>query len=424
MSRAAAGCTAPTTPQTTMGAAATTATVMAMALRALQLSGTDMFLLLVVCVLLFMFLLYKPIYDAHATIKTNQADYNDTVDERIDFMQNVLRRRRYVPLSALPHVQFNTDLGTINEGETKCLSVPVYVGLRNTPQYDCATLCDNPGAAYFFVGPYDKFVINGQMLMQGGYCTTSSVPRNCNRETSVVVHSLNQWSCIAEDPRYFAGAQNMTQVAGRQHPERIAPGQANRNVLFDRLLGLEVDVARNTFRSHWDEEMPDGSGRRFEMRCNALDSRYNRMFVNPLNPIECLPNVCTNVNYVHQDVRPNFETGECECGDFSVTRVRHVVPGDRTSLCAGVVDTFDRDSRSLQYRIECVNYDMLVDRYSPNMLWCPESIFVMNTDNAHLFTVPGSFPMSGNGLNEPTWRFYMDTRNRVPYEIDRPLPES
>lgn len=361
-------------------------------------------------------------YDAHSQIKKSQTQYNDTVDERIDYMRNVLQRRRFVPLSALPHIKFNTNLGTINEGESKCLSVPIYIGVANTPNFDCATLCDNPAAAYFYVGEYDKFVINGQMLMRGGYCTTSSVPRNCNRETSVVVHSLNQWSCIAEDPRYFAGPQNMNQVAGRQHVRRIAPGQANRNVLFDRLLGVEVDVARNTFRSHWDEEMPDGSGRRFEMRCNALDTRNNRMFLNPLNPIECLPNVCTNVTFVHTDVRPNFETGECECGDFNVTRVRHLDPNDRTSMCAAVVDTFDERTLSLQYRVECMNMDTPLENYNKNMLWCPSNIFIANTDNAHLFSVPGSFPISGNGLREPTWRLYMDIRSRIEFPVVRPRP--
>ncbi|AIZ48594.1 pif-2 [Agrotis segetum nucleopolyhedrovirus B] len=403
-------------------AASATPAMSVIAARAIQLSDSAMYMLLIVCVVIFLFLLYKPIYDAHAEIKKSQTQYNDTVDERIDYMQNVLQRRRFVPLSALPHINFNTNLGTINEGETKCLSVPIYVGPGNAPNYDCATLCDNPAAAYFFVGEYDKFVINGQLLISGGYCTTSSVPRNCNRETSVIVHSLNQWTCIAEDPRYFSGPQNMNQVAGRQHTLHIAPGQANRNVLFDRLLGVEVDVSRNTFRSHWDEEMPDGSGRRFEMRCNALDSRNNRMFVNPLNPIECLPNVCTNVNFIHTDVRPNFETGECECGDFNVTRVRHLDPNDRTSMCAAVVDTFDERTLSLQYRVECMNMDMDVEQYHRNMLWCPENIFRSNTDNAHLFSVPGSFPISDNGLNEPTWRLYMDIRSRLEFPSVRPRP--
>ncbi|AIU41352.1 pif-2 [Sucra jujuba nucleopolyhedrovirus] len=381
-------------------------------------------LLLLVLVFIFTFLLYKPVYDSYHKIRKAQIDYNELLDDRIVFMENVLKRRHYVPLENLPRINFNTNLGTLNEGELKCLSVPIYVGPTETANFDCTTLCDNPSAVYFFVGEFDRFVVNGQLLVRGGYCTTNSVPRNCNRETSVIVHSLNQWSCIAEDPRYFAGAQNMVQVAGRQHFDRIAPGQSNRNILFDRLLGMEVDVSRNTFRSDWDEQMPDGSGRRFEMRCNALDHHNNRMFVNPFNPIECLPNVCTNVNYAHPDVKPNFETGECECGDINVTRMRHITPGDRTSMCASIVDTFDRDSMSHSFRVDCTNLDMSVAEYSRLRPLCPGNTFVQNTDNAYTFVLPGSFPLSGNGLDEPTHRIYMETKNRINFDIVRTIPNS
>ncbi|ABY65838.1 per os infectivity factor 2 [Orgyia leucostigma nucleopolyhedrovirus] len=381
-------------------------------------------LMMMLLVVMFVYVLYTPVHEAYVQIKAAQTEYNNTVDDRIEYMQNVLQRRHYVPLENLPYINFNTNLGTINEGETKCLSVPIYVGPFETPTFDCSTLCDNPSAVYFFVGEYDKFVVNGQLLTRGGYCTTNSVPRNCNRETSVILHSLNQWSCIAEDPRYFAGPQNMSQVAGRQHFDRIAPGQSDRNVLFDKLLGMEVDVSRNTFRSDWDELMPDGSGRRFEMRCDALDDHYNRMFVNPLNPIECLPNVCTNVSYVHPDVRPNFETGECICGDVNVTRVTHSVPGDRSSLCASVVDGFDRDSMSHKFRVECTNLNLPLHNYSRLALLCPGNTFIQNTDNAYPFILLGSFPLSGNGIDEPTYRFYMDTRNRINYNVVRQIPLS
>ncbi|AKN80672.1 Per os infectivity factor 2 [Perigonia lusca single nucleopolyhedrovirus] len=375
---------------------------------------------LVVLIVLFIFILYFPMYRAYTIIKDEQTEYNNTVQDRIDYMRNVLNRRRYVPLETLPTIKFDTSLGTINDGELKCMSMPIFVGVSDTPNFDCSIVCDNPAAVYFFVGEYDKFVVNGQMLTRGGYCTTNSVPRNCNRETSVILHSLNSWSCIAEDPRYFAGTHNMVQVAGRQHIDRIAPGQADRNVLYDNLLGRVVDVSRNTFRRNWDELMEDGR-RRFEMRCNALDDKGNRMFVNPLNPIECLPNVCTNVNGVHESVKPNFETGECDCGDFNITRVQHIVPDDKTSMCASIVNEFDRDNLSHKFRVECLNLDTPVSQYSAFKLLCPSNVFTQNTDNAFMFVLPGTFPISGNGIYEPTHRLYMDTRSRVSYNFDRTL---
>lgn len=378
-------------------------------------------LLLFVLLVIFLYVLYRPMHLAWRFMYNAQREYNETIDDRIDYMQEVLRRRQYVPLHSLPNINFNTNLGTINDGELKCLSVPVFVGPVETPNFDCTETCDNPSAFYFFVGEYDKFVVNGELLDRGGYCTTNSIPRNCNRETSVILHGLNQWTCIAEDPRYFAGPQNMSQVAGRQHADRIFPGQINRNILFDRLLGTEVDVSRNTFRSHWDELLPDGT-RRFEMRCNALDDHENRMFLNPLNPIECLPNVCTNVRRVALSVRPNFSTGECECGDVNETRVTHIVPGDKTSMCAAVVDRFNRDLMSHQLRVDCITRDMPMSKWHKDMILCPPDVFVQNSDNAFYFTLPGSFPISETGVYEPTYRFYMQTRNRVNYVIRRNLP--
>jgi hypothetical protein len=369
---------------------------------------------------LFLFILYQPFYQAHNHIKEKQKDYNDTLYDRMDYIESVMRRRHYVPIEALPHIRFDTNLGTLAGDTIRCMSMPMFVSDIEMPMFDCSEICDNPAAVYFFVGPGDMFVVNGNRLSVGGYCTTNSVPRNCNRETSVVLMSLNQWTCIAEDPRYFAGTNNMTQLAGRQHFDRIMPGQSDRNVLFDRLLGREVNVITNTFRRSWDELMGDGT-RRFELRCNARDSNNNLMFVNPLNPLECLPNVCTSVNNVHPSVRPVFETGQCDCGDESVTRVTHVVPGDTTSICASIVDRFDRDAASYTYRVDCINLYSTISNFSNNRLFCPSDVFNSNTDAAFAFEVPGSYPLSGNGIDEPTYRFYMDTRSRVNYRDVRGL---
>lgn len=374
-----------------------------------------------ILVIIFVLVVARPMLIAYETIRTRQAAYEAQVDERIMYMQNVLSRRRYVPLSALPQIEFDTSLETISDGEIRCLSVPAYVAAWDTPSFDCTEMCDSPNAFYFYVGPFDRFVVGGELLRSGGYCTTNSLPRNCNRETSVVVQSLNQWSCIAEDPRYFAGAQNMTQVAGRQHAARIMPGEMGRNVLFDRQLGIPVDVSRNTFRSHWDELLSDGS-RRFEMRCDARDNNRNAMFLNPFNPIECLPNVCTNVSMIHPAVRPDFENGVCDCGDPSVTRVRHIDRDDPTSMCASIVDGFDADSLSHTFRVDCVSMNTPMSRYRPNMPMCPSSLMETTGDSAYTFILPGSFPMSGNGIDEPTHRLWQDTRSRVDWSIARPVP--
>ncbi|ABF50357.1 pif-2 [Antheraea pernyi nucleopolyhedrovirus] len=377
-------------------------------------------ILIVLFLFALLYIVFWPFYQAYQHINHAQRYYNSTLTDRMEYIEAVMRRRHYVPMEALPSVRFDTNLGTLAGESIKCMSMPTYVSEIDLPLFDCSAVCENSAAVYFFVGEGDTFVINGHRLPVGGYCTTNSVPRDCNRETSVVLMSLNQWTCIAEDPRYFAGTGNMTQLAGRQHFDRILPGQSDRNVLFDRLMGREVNIARNTFRRSWDELLEDGS-RRFEMRCNARDINSNLMFLNPLNPLECLPNVCTNVSHVHSSVRPNFETGECECGDEAVTRVRHVVPGDRTSVCASIVDGLDTSTASHRFRVECLNTYTPVDRFSGNKLLCPSDTFDSNTDAAFAFEVPGSYPLSGNGLDEPTHRLFLDARSRVQFNDVRGL---
>ncbi|USC25873.1 pif-2 [Palpita vitrealis nucleopolyhedrovirus] len=378
-------------------------------------------ILMVFLLFVFLYIVYWPFYQAYLIITHAQQKYNNTLNDRIEFIESVMRRRHYVPIETLPVVRFDTSLATLDNNDIKCMSMPLYVSDIDLPLFDCTQLCDDSPAVYFFVNETDMFVVNGQRLPNGGYCSTNSLPRNCNRETSVVLMSLNQWTCIAEDPRYYAGTNNMTQVAGRQHFDRIMPGQSDRNVLFDRLLGREVDVSTNTFRQNWDELLPDDSTRRFEMRCNARDNNNNLMFLNPLNPLECLPNVCTNVNNVHPSVRPVFETGECDCGDESITRVTHIVPSDKTSICASIVDGLDVETASYRFRVDCINLYTSILNFSNNKLLCPSDLFDSNTDAAFAFEIPGSYPLSGNGIDEPTHKFYLDTKSRINYNDMRQL---
>lgn len=223
------------------------------------------------------------------------------------------------------------------------------------------------------------YIVNGERLSSGGYCTMNSVPRNCNSETSLILYSVNQWTCIAEDPRYFAGEGNLIQVAGRQHSDEILSSDINKIVLWDNRLDRQVNPAVNTFRSSWDERLEDGR-RRFEVRCGALDKNYNQMFLNPYNEIECLPNVCTSTQWIHRDVKPNFEKGICECGASNVTRVEHIDQNDPSSKCAGVTNRLNKEEREFNFRVECLSLDTLVSEFNENKLLCPPSLFNQNTD--------------------------------------------
>nr|AAN77187.1 unknown [Choristoneura fumiferana granulovirus] len=147
--------------------------------------------------------------------------------------------------------------------------------------------------------------------------------------------------------------------------------------------------------------------------------RHNQMFLNPLNNIECLPNVCTSVQWVNRNVRPNFETGICDCGNVNTTRVQHIDENDNTSKCAAIINRLDTNRRAYSFRVECLSLDTPVNEYRVNKLLCPPDIFNQNTDFAFTFTLDGIIPLSGNGIHEPTTRLWEDTRSRIEWKNER-----
>lgn len=383
--------------------------------------------MILIVIVAFLLILFKPAHEAHAQILTNQTAYTDTLQERIDFIEHSLKSRRYVPLHVLPNIRFDADFDFANERNV-CFAAPAFVGQHEDRDFDCSVLCHTSDAAYFYVGPHDHVVVNGERLAAGGYCTTNSVPRNCNRETSVVLFSSNHWTCIAEDPRYFSGESNSVQVVGRQHFNDIHPDHVNKIVLWDGRLGRAVDVARNTFRTSWDEPLTedggggggDGEERRFTVRCSdGRDRNVNAMTNNPLNPLECLPNVCARVPWVHPTVITNYQSGECECGDERVTRVSHIDPNDPSSPCASIVDTVDLANLSHVFRVDCISMNTPIDQLPSRRLLCPADDFAFTSDDAYRFELWGSVPTSWTGLDEVPHRLWQDIRNRVPLLVQR-----
>jgi hypothetical protein len=358
--------------------------------------------------ILLLYLIIRPLQYAYLQIQREAIERQELLGDE-EFRQQ-MRERRYAPLHVLPTVRWEANFDTI-EGSSQCFDMPTLVTAEDTGTFDCATICNDHRAGYFYVSAHDRFMVNGVLLARGGYCTTNSFPRRCNSETSLVLFSVNQWLCVAEDPRYFAGEGNIIQQAGRQHIMRTLPSTAEDNIVWDNMMNRVVNPTVNTFRRTWDDLLPDGR-RRFEVRCNALDNRSNQMFPNPLNPIECLPNVCALAVGMHRDVRPDYERGVCDCGDINITRVRHVNPDDPSSQCAGIVDEADRANDAYRFRVPCLALDTPITDFVRHAFLCPDT-FTANTDFAFAFTLTGVFPRSGNGIFEPTHRFYNDTKDRI-----------
>ncbi|AAQ96432.1 per-os infectivity factor 2 [Neodiprion sertifer nucleopolyhedrovirus] len=377
------------------------------------------FIVITILVLLGIYIFTKPLLDTIYVIQTAQTKYVDTIDENVEAIEKNLAESRYVPLENLANIDINNSTELMN-GENKCFAAPIRVSNVETSTFDCTTVCENESASYFFVDENDIFVINGSRLSSGGYCSTTALPTKCNRETSIVLYSVNTWTCIAEDPRFFAGESNSVQIAGRQHSRFILSGYEQYNILYDKLLENEVDITRNTLRTSWDELLDDGT-RRFVVLCNALDVNYNEMFVNPYNEIECLPNVCTNVQYAHRDVKPDFVNGVCDCGDYSVTRMQHVTSGDETSLCANIINESDYDNNVYKFRSDCLKMTDVVSKLETDgvRLFCPPDVFNTTGDAAYQVEVKGFACRTNNGVDELTYRLENDFGDRLTYINDR-----
>ncbi|AAP85676.1 ORF_39 [Adoxophyes orana granulovirus] len=366
------------------------------------------FVLLIVLILM-LYILYQPLHQAYIVMR-KQSDQRQILFAD-DSLKEAMRRRRYAPLHTLPTVKWQ-NVYTDTAGGA-CFAVPVLVTVNDTGTFDCSSICDNETAVYFFVNSSDNYIVNGTRLIRGGYCTLNSIPRNCNSETSLILYSVNQWTCIAEDPRYYAGESNIVQIAGRQHSDQILAVDIDKIVLWDNMLQRSVNPFVNTHRHNWDEKIAGSDVRRFSVQCNALDIRHNQMFINPYNALECLPNVCTSARGVHRDVKPDFVRGVCDCGDFDITRVRHIDENAPSSRCASIVNRLIKENRDYQFRVECLSLDTPITDYSPTKPLCPPEIFNQNTDFAYTFTLQGVVPLSGNGIDEPTHGLWRDTRSRI-----------
>lgn len=106
-------------------------------------------ILIVLFLFALLYIVMWPFYQAFNHIDHAQRDYNETLTDRMEYIESVMRRRHYVPMETLPSVRFDTNLGTLAGESLKCMSVPLFVSELNLPMFDCTEVCDDPRAAYF-----------------------------------------------------------------------------------------------------------------------------------------------------------------------------------------------------------------------------------------------------------------------------------
>lgn len=85
-----------------------------------------------------------------------------------------------------------------------------------------------------------------------------------------------------------------------------------------------------------NEKLSDGNYR-FRCRYNGFDDMHNQYIEHPTERLHPIRNYCSKLIYdAHPSIKPIFSNTnyECDCGNYYVTRVSHLYPGDKSTPCS------------------------------------------------------------------------------------------
>lgn len=183
------------------------------------------------------------------------------------------------------------------------------------------------GSASLLLVENDKdYVYENKFVEPGVYCTVGQ--KECNTNTGYVVATVNSTTCISKYPRMFGGPKASTIIACSDslHP-------STGSILWDYANNEEVDPT-TVLMTHEDELLPDGQYR-FRCKFNETDNG-NPYIPHPLDRFHPIKDKCNDSIYradysVHALV--NEHGWSCDCGDFDVTRVKHLDKNNDKSIC-------------------------------------------------------------------------------------------
>lgn len=245
----------------------------------------------------------------------------------------------------LPKIQLDqnllADISTINQ---ECLNgLGMWIGEDNLETNTCETFCNSSSSFYQYYNESD-IIVNGVHNKKGGYCRINqNKERNyikCNKSTSIAVLSDNIWICQPKIPQF--GGENGTEIL-------ICDG-----IIIDRLTNfIHVNFIPKTYSININEVMPDGFYRfvcsnlvkltEQELKDKVITSTTKKMLedvlkfkiVNSNQPFEYIENYClkyfnkniikkfANRKEIMENLRPNFETGECNCNEVGLENLYH-----------------------------------------------------------------------------------------------------
>lgn len=292
----------------------------------------------------------------------------------------------------------NLNIITTNAGVSKanaCGKGPVNIGSSGTDQ-DCIRTCANSTASVINVAAGETYVYESSILQTGANCILGPRPE-CNMTTSFAMMTINSVICRPRFPDIVGGPLGTTVVACNNR--HITDPQ---NYLWDyryntRFNPLTTDILDS------NEVLGDGTYR-FRCKFAGYDVRQNQYTEHPNNRFHPFRNYCASSIYAaHPNVITKIDNSgsfECDCGDYTATRVQNIIPGDKTSICSNYahmekVDIKERRILTMPYK--CFTLFSPIEDVG-TYLPCPNDQFIR--EGSQFSTVEIPFSLNPNAVIE------------------------
>jgi hypothetical protein len=271
-------------------------------------------------------------------------------------------------INNIPSLNIQTSNTSVNIAN-QCGHGAVQVGSQVDDSY-CIRLCANSSATAFTVYEGEIVVSNSNQLIPGNYCMIGPRPE-CNNKTTIPMLTVNSVVCRSRFPSLFGGVLGNDIVACSSNEFSDA-----NNILWDYLYDEQVDPSTILITDQ-DEQLTDGAFR-FRCKFNGRDNRGNLYTESPFNRFIPWKNWCAdNIYNAHDSVKTTFTQDDfkCDCGDYSVTRVKNMIEGNEKSQCAAYTyDRIDGDIVELSIPYKCFNMNSPITDI-PKMMPCPPDKF-------------------------------------------------
>lgn len=310
-------------------------------------------------------------------------------------------------INNIPNLNIITTNAAVSKANA-CGKGPVHIGSSGTDQ-DCIRTCANSTASVINVADGEIYVYESAILQVGANCVIGPRPE-CNMKTSFAMMTINSIICRPRFPDIVGGPLGTTLVACNNR--QITDPQ---NYLWDyryntKFNPLTTDIVDS------NEILGDGT---YRVRCKftGYDIRQNQYIEHPNNRFQPFRNYCASSIYAaHPSVKTIISDSgnfECDCGNYSDTRVQNIIPGDKTSICSNyvqseTVDVGERKILSVPYK--CFTLFSPIEDVG-HYLPCPNDQFTREGSQFGLINVP--FSLNQNAIIEHPMYKDMSTNAQI-----------